>query len=116
MSAQTSLHSLQATCLQQASTYKPYIFVTLDFHKYRFNNTATKVCTKCDHIIKEIYLDLVKEACLSEDIFSIGDLGGPKGWLVMKLPGYASAWPASASASASACLEIVQGQALANKT
>ena len=44
-------------------------------------------------------------------MFSIGDQGGLKG---MKLPGYASAWPASASASA--CLEIVQGQALANKT
>ena len=49
-------------------------------------------------------------------MFSIGDQEGPKGWLGMKLPGYASAWPASASASASACLEIVQGQALANKT
>ena len=109
MSAQTSLHSLQATCLKQASTYKPYIFVILDFHKYRFNNTATKVCTNCDHIIKEIYLVLVlKEACLSKDIFSIGDQGGPKGWLVMKSPGCASAW--AASASASACLEIVQGR------
>ena len=55
---------------------------------------------------------MVKRSLPCKNIFNIGDQGGPKGWLVMKSPGCASAWPASASASvsASACLQIVQGR------